>query len=453
MKTISRMVRRYVIAAFVIVLGVLLLNIAFFSAEVLTQKDRYTGFEVRKLANSFVQTDTGHYQPTWKEWDNRCAWAMLLGDNGEILWSEHLPEKLNHPYTVPETAAFSRWYLDDYPLMVYRNDFGLVVAGLPRGSMTRFNFYMDTQLLNALLDGTAPLLLMDCGLLLAICLLLGWRGARPLWEIGKGIDSLAEGQAVTLQEKGFSAELAEKLNRTSRHLQQQAALIQRRDNARTNWIAGVSHDIRTPLALILGYAEQLERDADSAEIQQKATLISEQSRKIRSLIEDLNLTSKLQYNAQPLRIEQVCVGPLVRKCVADFCNSGFSQQCEVEVALSDAVNQIQINLDPGLFARMLENLLNNSARHNSDGCTISVDGQVVGDALSLTAYDNGMGYPEAILDILQHPERQEDENSPHVLGLHLVRQIAEAHGGRVRFWNDNGANAEVIVPLSPERAG
>lgn len=103
------------------------------------------------------------------------------------------------------------------------------------------------------------------GLLLLLaaicCFLLSWQGAKRLETVASGLDALAEGQTVQLPTEGFAGELAEKLNRTSAQLQARNELLARRDDARTQWIAGVSHDVRTPLALILGWAEQLERDA------------------------------------------------------------------------------------------------------------------------------------------------------------------------------------------------
>lgn len=77
-----------------------------------------------------------------------------------------------------------------------------------------------------------------------------------------------------------------------------------------------------PLALILGWAEQLEQDAAlPAPARQKAGGIRTQSERLRTLIDDLNLTSKLQYGAQPLRRELLTVGPLLRQLVAQFCDS------------------------------------------------------------------------------------------------------------------------------------
>ena len=73
------------------------------------------------------------------------------------------------------------------------------------------------------------------------------------------------------------------------------------------------------LALILGWAEQLQRDATlPAAARQKAGGICTQCEKIRSLIEDLNLTSKLQYGAQPLRRRSTQAGPFLRRVVAAF---------------------------------------------------------------------------------------------------------------------------------------
>lgn len=410
MKTVSRMIFCYLLAAFGIAFLVLTVNGALLIGVVLHYgaKSQQEGFfPVGKFAESFTRTDDGFAPAPDMEWQKHFAWAMLLGDDGEILWSENLPEELNHAYTVPEVAAFSRWYLKDYPVMAYRNDFGLLVAGKEQGSMTRFDFYMDNDILYALLSGVGPLLIVDLCLVVAICLILGWRGAKPLREAAAGIGQLAEGKEVHLPQSGAAAELAEKLNQTSRYLQKQNELIRRRDTTRANWIAGVSHDIRTPLALIMGYGEQLAQQVPpQSEQQKKAAAICTQSQKIKALIEDLNLTFKLQYNAQPLRRTAVSMGAWLRQSVADFCDS------------------------------LGENY--SSVRHNPGGCDIQVAAELADGRFVLTVRDNGAGYPEAVLRNLSGTD---DPNAPHILGLHLVQQIAAAHEGEASFCNDGGAVA------------
>lgn len=450
MKTVGRMVRRYILAAVAVVLLVFTVNAALFAGIVIhygSKRIQDGFFPVGKFAESFAQTEDGYAPDPSLAWKPHFAWAMLLSDSGEILWSEDLPEELNHPYTVPEVAAFSRWYLKDYPVMVYRNNFGLLVAGKPKGSMTRFDFYMDNDILYALLSTFGPLLLLDLGLVLAICLLLGWRGARPLRALAEGIGLLAEGREVHLKESGATAELAEKLNQTSRHLQKQNELIARRDMTRANWIAGVSHDIRTPLALIMGNAEQLAQQfPPSSEPRKKADAICTQSQKIKALIEDLNLTFKLQYNAQPLRKAPIQMGAWLRRCVADFCDS-LEDAHSVDLTIREPAGQTILETDGELLTRAVDNLLNNSVRHNPTGCDIWVTAEIAEGQFVLEVRDNGGGYPEAVLRNLS--DTCSDPNAPHILGLHLVQQIVAAHGGQASFHNDSGAVATLHLPLVP----
>ena len=421
MKTVGRMVRRYILAAFAVVLLVFTVNAALLVGIVIhygSSSLRDGFFPVGKFADSFIQAENGCAPDPSLAWQQHFAWAMLLSDGGEILWSENLPKELNHPYTVPEVAAFSRWYLQDYPVMVYRNDYGLLVAGKPKGSMTRFDFYMDNDILYALLSTFGPLLLLDLGLVLAICLLLGWRGAKPLRELAEGIGLLAEGKEVHLKESGATAELADKLNQTSRHLQKQNDLIARRDMTRSNWIAGVSHDIRTPLALIMGYGEQLAQQfPQSSEPKKRADAICTQSKKIKALIEDLNLTFKLQYNAQPLRRTPIQMGAWLRGCVADFCDS-LEEAYSVDLLIREPAGQTILEADAELLTRAVDNLLNNSVRHNPSGCDIWVAAEIVDGQFVMEVRDNGAGYPEAVLRNLS--DTRSDPNAPHILGLHLV---------------------------------
>ncbi|TKV35215.1 two-component sensor histidine kinase, partial [Citrobacter sp. TBCS-11] len=93
------------------------------------------------------------------------------------------------------------------------------------------------------------------------------------------------------------------------------------ETARANWIAGVSHDIRTPLSMVMGYAGQLESNPSlSLDEQHKVNIILRQSEKMKNLIKDLNLASKLEYNMQPINMEKINVAVLTRQVVVDFLN-------------------------------------------------------------------------------------------------------------------------------------
>ena len=373
---------------------------------------------------------------------------MVLDDVGNIRWSYGLPQELNHAYTPGDIAKFSRWYLADYPVFCWTEPYGLFVIGLPKGSLWKYSIYSspDFALSMVRVLPAAALGLLMLGL--ALCFWLSWRGAKRLETVANGLDALAQGQTVQLPTDGFAGELAEKLNQTGAQLQAKNEMLSRRDNARTQWIAGVSHDVRTPLALILGWAEQLEQDAllpDSS--RQKAAGIRTQCEKLRTLIDDLNLTSKLEYGAQPLRRKDLRAGPLFRQLVAQFCESPRAERCGITLEQEEPAEQTVLSVDEALMARLLENLLNNSVRHNSKPVNITVYTRRAGERFCLTVADDGIGYPAAVLAALNAAEPA--ENAPHILGLYVVQQIAAAHGGRAVFGQNtpHGAKAVVYLPL------
>lgn len=454
MKTFVRLIRRYVLATVGFILLLVFLGIGFlgwttwYEATYLPQRE----YTFSDIADSMVETKDGLVfgsQHTPQEWMDGYAWCMVLNDNGNVKWNYQLPSELNKHYTVNDIANFTRWYLDDYPVFCQTKDYGLFVIGLPKGSLWKYTFYSTPSLLRNVVRNLpmAGLILLLAGLL--FCLWLGWRGTKRLETVAAGLEALADGQTVQLPTDGFTGELAEKLNQTSSHLQKKNEMLVRRDDTRTQWIAGVSHDVRTPLALILGWAEQLKQDEtlpDAA--RQKATGICEQSEKLRSLIDDLNLTSKLEYGAQPLRKKEYSAGPLIRKLVAQFYDSPLAEKCEISLVQSAEAEHALLSVDEGLLRRLMENLLNNSVRHNFENVKISVKTSVDEKFFLMTIADDGKGYPSEVLATLNSEEIQ--ENAPHILGLHVVEQIAAAHGGKTLFSQNTPCGAKTIIwlPLS-----
>ena len=456
MKTFARLIRRYVLAAAGMVLVLAVLGIGLIAwlgwreSTRAPQKEYSSG----RIADAMRQTAEGlTFGPEHpaEEWMDGYAWAMVLDDTGNVVWSYAMPDDLPRRYSSSDVARFAKWYLDDYPVFCWTEDYGLFVIAMPRGSMWKYNVYNSPGLLTDVVGSILPVALLLLLLGLAVCLLVSWRGARQLQTVAAGLDALAEGQPVQLPTGGFAGELAAKLNQTSAHLQKQSEMLARRDNARTQWIAGVSHDVRTPLALMMGWAEQLERDPSLPDAaRQKAGGIRIQSEKLRTRIDDLNLTSKLQYGAQPLRRERCAAGPLVRRLAAQFSEDPLAERCGLSLTQTEAAEHAVLLADQALLGRLLENLLCNSVRHNARPVNIQVHTDVAQDRLCLTVTDDGTGYPPAVLAAMHSPEP--GENAPHILGLHVVEQIAAAHGGQAVFGQNtpHGARTMIWLPLETE---
>ena len=416
MKTFTRMIGRYVLATAAVVLlvvGLLLGAVVYLGLHYGEAAD--SRVRIGTLAEALTPTADGlQLDParTPADWLQGYAWAMALDDDGSVIWQHDLPQNLNKHYTASEIASFSRWYLDDWPVFCWTADYGLFVAAVPRGSVWKYNIYNNEQLMNAMAAGMLPALALLLGVAAACCLLFSWRGARRLQR-------------------------------------RRNEIIARRDDARTSWIAGVSHDVRTPLALILGWAEQLEQDtALPAAARQKACGIRTQSEKLRALIEDLNLTSKLQYGAQPLRCQPTQAGPLLRRLAAEFCDSPLAARCTVALEIAPDADKAILDADAALLARAVENLLHNAACHNPGPVQVQLSAVRIGKTLRITIADDGAGYPPAVLHALQTGEA--GENTPHILGLHVVEQIIRAHGGTAAFARNapRGAKAVLVLPVT-----
>lgn len=457
MKSLFKIVKRYIGAAFFITFLILILNIfldAYFILYYGEASQNLPGIEnvskeITKTGDEFEVTEKG------KEMLESYEWAFLLDEDGTILWSDKLPEDLNKSYSLTEVAGFSRWYLKDYPVKVWTHPDGLLVLASEKNSVWKQQLVLDMNTVNESNRILLVFLLGNTLLILLLCLLFGYRFYRSLKPVALGIETLAEEKSIRLPEKGMTAELAGKLNQTSELLEKQKKLIETRDTARTNWIAGVSHDIRTPLSMIMGYSEQLEQAKNLDEEQKKQVQIMKaQSIKIKRLIEDLNLTSKLQYQMQPLRSENYHPAKQFRQIVASYYNEGLSEQYEINLEIAPEIEPLELKGDLQLLNRAYENLIGNSIRHNEAGCKINITLQKKEEMLELLFCDDGVGIPAAVKagvfeeDSMQKASEEQELGNVHIMGLHVVKQIILSHGGSMEILTvEKGATIRICLPV------
>ena len=165
-----------------------------------------------------------------------------------------------------------------------------------------------------------------------------------------------------------------------------------------------------------------------------------------TFLDNLNL---IRMDKDEVRV--TVAGPLVRQLAAQFCESPLADRCELSLTQTEAAERALLDADPALLGRLLENLLNNSVRHNTGPVKASLCTEVVSGRFCLTVADDGAGYPPQVLAALHSPEP--GENAPHILGLHVVEQIAAAHGGQAVFGQavPHGAKTTVWLLLHPEK--
>lgn len=452
MKSMMKILIRYVASAAGVALILLILNAAAMilwtalnSSNDNTEENLAAiSASLKKQRNGFEFTDKGE-----SAFSKHYQWAMLLDGSGNVIWSFDLPGDIPRNYTISDIAGFARWYLKGYPVSVWQHPDGLLVLGRAKDSTWKMAVEMPEEVIKNSPSWFVGIIILNWIVAILLAMLFGVRLFRSLRPIVKGIEDMAEKRAVELPAAGLLGDVAAKLNQASLQLQKQEAALQKRDSARTTWIAGVSHDIRTPLSLVMGYANQLEESPVlPCGEREKARIIRNQSEKIKALVSDLNLASKLEYDMQPLNPAPVYPAALARNVAAEFLNSRNDDRYSIYVNIADSAKGSVVTGDERLLRRAISNLITNSIRHNPDSCELTIAVETVFSWCIITVSDNGTGYPAEVMEGLKNQEIP-SELGNHGLGLTLVRQIAKAHGGRADFRNlpEGGCSAVIQLPL------
>ncbi|WP_414150945.1 sensor histidine kinase [Acetobacterium carbinolicum] len=436
MKSFGRYISKHLVSFAGFILVLLLINVITFgwTFHSVIKKD-YGAISPNNMLEEVAAASTleGLSDEARNKLESNHIWAIFLNAAGETMWSVNAPENIPAHYTVQDVSIFSRGYLEDYPVFVWNTDSGLLVLGYPKDSYTKLTSnYFSIQAIRTLPLYFSGMLAVDLLLLFFAYHLSKQKIIKSTEPIISSIETLSNGKTVSLSIRGGLSEVAESVNKASQ-------ILSRQNEARADWISGVSHDIRTPLSMIMGYAGRIADSsvADSS-IKEQAEIIRNQSVKIKDLVQDLNLVSQLEYEMQPLHKEPVRVSKLLRSYVAELFNTGISDIYSIEIEITPAAETAAINCDPRLISRAVNNLVQNSMKHNLQGCHVKLSIDCSDTSLILIIADNGIGLSAEKLQELEekpHYMKSTDERLDlrHGLGLLLVRQIVDAHEGTMQI--------------------
>lgn len=443
MKSVPKLIHRCVrILLFSFILLVILNLVLFINMVTKQATNSHPWMTAGEAAEALEKTDKGYVmtEEISKKLEDENVWAVYIdNDTRQVVWkTKNIPDTVPMAYSISDIAGLTRGYIDGYPTFTGQAEDGLMVLGYPRDSFWKhmwpsWDYYMIKNLprtaLIALAANGAVIFLIY---VIANSMLL--KSVKPITE---GIQALSVGESVHIREKGLLLGLAASINRTSEVLQNQSIQLRKKETARANWIAGVSHDIRTPLSMVMGYAGQLQADLQLTEEQRaKAAVILKQSERMKNLINDLNLASKLEYNMQPVKVKPENAVAIVRQVVVDFMNVDIDEKYPIIWETSEDLAVCQIQADRDLLKRAVSNLIQNCINHNEDGCQIYVSVKKEEEKCIICVEDDGTGATDMQIEKLNNAPHYMvcDENTAeqrHGLGLLIVKQIAASHRGEV----------------------
>ncbi|MFV0938288.1 sensor histidine kinase [Bacillus thuringiensis] len=317
--------------------------------------------------------------------------------------------------------------------------------------------------------------LIGCGLILLIVfvylvILSIWYGnkfGKPLLHAMRWLKNIAggkyeepiskKGKPVRFRRSGkekwsfrLFRDVTSSLEHLSITLKKNDAMRQVLQQTREEWITGLTHDLKTPLSSIYGYALLLESNQynwTDCDIQQFGSVMKEKSQYMTTLIDDLSLTYQLKNNSLPAQHVNVEINQFVQKVLLQFINNPTLQNQNIEFVPSS--NKIQYFIEEKWFQRIIENLLVNAVKHNNETTTVIVKLSQNANSFTLSISDDGKGMDEKTKELLferyYRGTNTEESNIGTGLGLAITKQLVHAHNGTISVDSALGKGTTIIL--------
>lgn len=389
-------------------------------------------------------------------------WLQILNETGKVIYSYNQPQSVPNRYAPGELVshyvfpAKTGYYLSTW----YDNAEGQTITwviGAPWNKTTPWNYTVNNLWMASIIFTV-----------FLVAILFGSQLGAPILHILSWVQTLSKGLYMEpVNRKGnplsrtkhgrvkrsyrIYKEVIDALNQLTDTLKKSKEERERLEKTREEWMTGISHDIKTPLSTVKGYADMLASQQyhwNEQEVRRFAAIIQERSIYMEGLIEDFNLTFRLKNDALPLHCKKGDIIEFVREAVIDMANTPYGKKHNI--TFKSDVQTIYYSFDRKWLLRAIDNLLANAINHNPENTYI----QVIVERLSnhgfqIVIRDNGIGMDEETkLRLFERYFRGTDTNQIYKgtgLGMAISRQLIEAHQGNILVNSNPNKGTEVIV--------
>jgi len=227
------------------------------------------------------------------------------------------------------------------------------------------------------------------------------------------------------------------------------------EKMKSTFVSVISHELKTPVALIKGYAGTLRREDarwDTKTVQQSLAVIEEEADRLTGLIENLLAASKLQ--ADGMRLTNI--GDVNLAAIATRSAERFQTQTKIHKIIVDFPDDFPIiQGDETRLRQVIDNLINNAIKYSPKGGEVRITGTFDDDNVTLAVQDQGVGLAADEQErIFERFYRVDDALSRKTqgtgLGLYLARAVVEAHGGHIAVESQPGKGSAFRITLPRE---
>lgn len=391
-----------------------------------------------------------------KRLDEYGLWLQVIDETGQEVFCHNKPENYPIKYSASElislhTSAYGQGntifvnsYEDSGETWSY-------LIGFPY-AIGKHMLYYNGENVGRLspLFRTGIFFILCSILLFVIC--YGFWLTRHLGKISKGIGDVSMRSYTSLPEKGVFGEIYGALNKMDAEICHSDKVQQDTERIRREWIANITHDLKTPLSPIKGYAELLmdSLTLDSETIQEYGGIILKNVNHTEKMINDLKLTYQLDSGAVPYHPQTVRLVRFLKELVIDIVNDPAFANRSIE--FESNIQECEVCFDIDLFRRAVNNLIINALTHNppETKVTISIETDPKKRIL-ICISDNGIGMSDKeqseLFNRYYRGTNTKEKPEGSGLGLAIAKQIITLHNGNIAVKSKRGEGTRFTIVL------
>ncbi len=369
-------------------------------------------------------------------------WLQVLDNTGNVVFSYKVPDLAPSFYRPIDLVHYTQMSnrLEGQTLYLTQMDDYLIIVGSSSSLVYKLNSNITVK--SATIQSLYLLVIVVAGIVIIAGQVFAKRISTPISDALNIIEEISTNKVVEIP--AYQNSIFESVFIQLDMLQDK---LQETQVMREQWIANISHDIKTPLSSIRGYTEIL-TSKDYKLTSEEISMFSEEILKselvIEGLLEELRFHQRLMENQVILDIQQVNIVELIKEC-----------KLELDKNLKNAIrvtapDEVICGVDVMLFNRCMQNILWNAYLHNNEDIQIDICVKLLEEDVKITIADNGQGISAYDLNnIFERYYRGEaSQNTKGTgLGLAIVKEVVSTHGGKIRVESQQGVGTTFEILL------
>lgn len=379
-------------------------------------------------------------------------WLQIINEECDEVYNYNLPQGYLKHYSPSQLLNMNKSGSQDSTIiirsiMVKGTEFNYII-GFPVKisrftSMVNGDRFTNGKTIGFWLIGIMLLLIIVSGMIYGLWVTKRMSGMTA--AIGK----IVSRSYTPIKNQGVYKDVYDSINTLNSEIQASDELRARNDKLREEWIANITHDLKTPLSPIKGYAELITDpayDVSPQQMKKYGETILKNTAYAEGLIDDLKLTYQLENGMIPINKKEYNIVRFIREIVIDILNNPEYQSRNISFYCHN--EDISMIFDSRLMKRALDNIIYNSLVHNSNETDISISIKSE-DNIQICIGDNGKGMNKEELDnlFIRYYRGTDTAKRPEGtgLGMAIAKQVIELHGGSIYVTSELGKGSGFFI--------